>query len=251
MCGPQIAMPMFESIAALSPDNVLMAWAHLWPGCSPLELRGGEKGVAEYACDGSSVMVAIMEAPIPHADIAAACEVSWMWPGAAAITQKQCAHAIVAVVGDRSAVESAALATRMTAALTHAGAAVGVYWGSGGMVHMPALFVDMARSILSDDGLPVPLWIGVRVSDGAAPGSFTMTTRGFSAFGHRELEVIDSRMSVGDLRILAYDFAGYALENGPVLKDGSTFGRSEEERFRVEHTNSRFRRREPVVRLHA
>ena len=88
------------------------------------------------------------------------------------------------------------------------------------------------------------------VPGGSASAPCTLTTHGMTNFGHHELEIIDTHMPVGDLRLLAFSTTAYLLKRGPILKHNQTFGRTATEKFKVEHTTSRFRENEPVIRLH-
>lgn len=249
--GPQFCMVALATPQAPSPEALAEAWGSLFPRHPPLTLEKDEEGAAGFESGGRSILFLHVPIPIPAGDIESACAGSWMWPEAATEMKRQTSHLIVtAVPGEKSSVVNEALnATRAAAAVCRAGGAVGVYWGNGGQVHKPEVFVEFATSCDEDDMLPVMLWIGLRVSGPDREGSFTLSTHGLRPFGHKELEVVDTSMPVGDLRMTAFDVVEYLLKNGPVLKHGHTFGPSADVKWKVEHTTSRFRKGEAVVRL--
>jgi hypothetical protein len=195
-------------------------------------------------------MVATMPMPIPKGDIDFAAERSWMWKTAAEEMQAQKAHAIVMCVPNGEPVQEALAVSRMICATAAAGVPVGVYWGNGGQVHSVKFFADAVKNMSHDDMLPVMLWIGLAITGHSERGPFTLSTLGMPHFGHKELEIIDSTMPIGELRMMAYELVNYLIRTGPVLKDGDTCGGSENQRFKAEHTTSRFRKGEPVIRLH-
>jgi hypothetical protein len=150
------------------------------------------------------------------------------------------------------AAEEALAVSRAAAAICRAGDPVGVYRGSSVQVHSPALFIDaIAGYEGEDDVLPVMLWVNSLISGDSEQGPFTMTTIGLAPFGHKELEVIDARsMSFGDLRGWTYDTSNYLLRRGPVFLHGQTCGPSAADKWKTEHTTSKFKKGEQVIRIH-
>lgn len=251
--GPQLGMLALKSLAGLEPARIRREWARLFPELPPLEPGESEQrddlAVVDYRAGDRTLMLMTADAPIPQGDIDAACKVSWMWKNAAAELRAQTAHVIAVTVPQGEPVAEALDVSRLLAAAAAAGNPAGVYWGNGGQAHKPAMFIDAVQTMAHDDTLPVMLSVGLRISGPSAKGPFTLTTEGMRPFGHRELEVVDTTMGIGDLRLTAYDLINYLLVHGPVIKHGHTFGDSSQ-RFRVEFTTSRFRDGEPVMRLH-
>ncbi len=251
--GVQLAMPAFRSIDGPSADAVARAWKELFADEPPLELSGdpvseeGAGSVMVFATGDRTVMFARVPMPIPAGDIESACERSWMWRDAAQAMPHQKSHAIVTSTPLGEPVEEALAVSRVIAAACKAGDAVGVYWGNGGQVHKPEFFVDAVRAF---EALPVMLWVGVAVSASSPKGPFTLSTMGMRSFGHKEFEVIDAHEEPADLSMRVYELANYVLSKGPILKHGDTFGESARERIKVEHTTSKFRKGEAVIRLH-
>lgn len=252
--GPQLAMLALKSGKGLNPPAICAAWSRLFPKQAPLADKGATKkdgqAVAEFGADGRTLMLAAMPVPIPKGDVDTACQLSWMWPQAAEEMKAQRAHAIVLTSPSGDPVGDAMAVSRLLAAAASAGDPAGIYWGNGSMMHKPAMFIDAVSSFDADGPPPVMLWVGVLMSADGPQGPFTITTRGMNPFGHKELEIIDAPRSPGELRELVYDVICYLLTSGPVLQHNHTFGRTMTEKMRVEHTTSRFRKGEPVIRLH-
>ena len=280
--GPQLGMVCLKGELGLTPDRICRAWAKFFPALPPIFHKGtspdapksptprGDSAVIELNVSGRAVMVAAMPMPIPGNDIPAACEVSWMWPDAAKHLAAHKAHAIILTTPDGDPVAEALDISRIAACVCAAGEGLGIYWGNGGHVHKPRFFLDALNAFdPAGDGdppsipraappspatPPTPRKPGTPapppVPGGSASAPCTLTTHGMTNFGHHELEIIDTHMPVGDLRLLAFSTTAYLLKRGPILKHNQTFGRTATEKFKVEHTTSRFRENEPVIRLH-
>lgn len=232
---PQLAMPLFLHVGPVHPQHVGAAWGTLFPRGPRLDVVKAPGDVDEYAIDGRTVMVAYMPGPIPNDEALHAVRTSWMWQGPDDPVRAHRSHAIVTAMGTGHPIDAAWDVARVSAALLSATQGAGLYWGSARQVHMPKIAVAFA----SESALPVPLWVGITLSGATAQGPFSAATHGLQALGHKEFEVLDSRMSIGELRMCLLDIASYVLKQGPVLKHGQTFGRSAEEKWSIVHTRSR------------
>ncbi len=253
--GPQLGMLALRSGKGLSASKIVQAWATLFPNVPPLTDEGSSKkgggAVAQFDTGGRSVMLAAMPMPIPQKEIDEAAERSWMWPEAPAEVKKQTAHAIALTTPGGEPVAEAWAVTRLLAAAAKAGDSVGIYWGNGGQVHKPDTFISMAQSCGEEEGmLPVMLWIGVLVSGKGPKGPFTLTTHGMNQFGHKDLEIINTKMPPGELTPTVCDVINYLLNSGPVFKHGQTFGPTPTDKWKIEHAQSQFKEGEGVIRLH-
>jgi hypothetical protein len=251
--GPQLGMLMLRSLDGVTGDRIASAWAELFPELPALkrnrdDAKGGE-GVFGFNVGGQTLFLAVMPVPIPHPEINDAVESSWMWSRKDTSYKEQKAHAIATATPLGTPVTDALAVSRLLAAAAKASDSIGIYWGNARLVHKAPLFIDAVKDFGGGESLPVMMWVGLAISGKSANGPFTLTTHGLNHFGHREFEIIDTSMGIGDLRMLAYRMSEYVLQKGPVLKHGDTFGGSAEERIKVEHTTSRFRKGEPVVRL--
>lgn len=196
----------------------------------------------------SHVAVALIGAPIPWSDLEGPCATSTFWPQAADVLKKHTHHLIVTVMGEAPPVERARLLTQViTALLAASESALGVYWGDAALVIGPELFRDFATGMLPD-GLPLLLWVDIRVGRAEQGGSCGFTT-GMTALGHMEIEVPNAPEEPKQLWQRLTGLVNYLLENGPVVKDGNTIGSDEHERIRVVYGNSTFGHSGQVMRL--
>lgn len=231
----QLAMPLFHHAGPVHPAHVTAAWASLFPRGPRLEVKNAPGDVDEYAVDGRTVMAAYMPMPIPNDEALHAVKASWMWQGPDDPVRHHRSHAIVTSTGAAHPVELAWDVARLSAALLTATQGAGLYWGNGRQVHMAKLAVAFATG----EAPPVPLWVGITISAASSNGPFSAATHGLEALGHKELEVLSSRMRVGDLRMTLLDLASYVLQQGAVLKDGDTFGPSADVKWTIAHATSK------------
>lgn len=98
------------------------------------------RGEGVFACDIGDTLAAIglVPAPIAWSDLEGPCATAWYWPQAMANMQGHQAHAIVTLSGEQNNILTRhILLTQVVAATVEATDAVGVYWGSGTLVHSP------------------------------------------------------------------------------------------------------------------
>jgi|SRR5579859_177720 len=234
--GPQLAMPLFADVARMAPAAIVERWSQLLPDGPVLRHTGGDGSVAEFDVDGRALMVAHMPAPIPSEEVLAAVRSSWMWQEPDDKVRTHEAHAIVTAVGSADPLRSAIDVARLSTAVLAAGAPVALYWGSSRQMHTPRVVEQFARE---DDPPPVPLFVGVTISGESRSGPFSAATHGLEALGHKEFEVLSTRMGIGDIRSTLMDLALYVLRSGPVLKHGQTFGPSADVKWSVRHAGSK------------
>jgi len=88
---------------------------------------------------------------------------------------------------------------------------------------------------------PVSLWISLHPFSDEQTGGIGALSQGLARFVGRELELLGHGLDVRVVLQRADGLVTYLVENGPVLKDESTFGISEKERISVAfRTSTRF-----------
>ena len=113
-------------------------------------------------------------------------------------------------------------------------------------MHAPRVLEAFA---CEDDPPPVPLFVGITISGESRSGSFSAATHGLEALGHKEFEVISTRLGIGELRTTLMDLSLYVLRSGPVLKHGESFGPSADVIWSVRHASSRLVKGRDVIVL--
>lgn len=233
-----MAMVALPGPALPGADAVLGALTAGWddlPAMGDVEDGGAMVGLRVHAGKAGWITV---PGPIPWSELEGPCRAAWHWPDAEAALRGHAAHAVVhAGSNDLGGVELALLVTKLAATLARLGSASGVYWGSAGVVHAPAAFVEQAKGA-TRDALPVPLWIGfhpVRGDDGAV----TVYTTGMDAFGEMDVEATSRGRRPSELVGLVADFVHLLLATGAPFGDGDTLGAAGDERIEVRHDASR------------
>lgn len=245
-----LAMLAVNSGKGLTPTEIAASWRAAWPDQPQPDEVKKDRGTMSFRIAGSHVVIAAIPMPLPAPELEAAIQRSWLWPEARSATAGHKAHVIVTVLdGDLDPVPRATLLTRVIAALARVGDVAAVYWGSASLLIEPADFVERATSSLSEGGLPLPLWVNVLLS--TEKRRTTASTRGLEALGHREFEVVDSKVDPEGLFEFLGGVISYVTENGPVLKHGETIGLSAKHKVKIEHCASAFNPGQRVIRLHA
>lgn len=234
-----LSMVALKEAVAPPPERVFSELKRRWPDAPKPRDVEEKKGVLSFKLDDAAAAVALLPAPIPWSDLEGPCAGAWYWPKAVEAMRAHKAHLIVSLGGGRrTPIDRCLLLTALTAAVTAASDAAGVYWGSGTVVQSPKAFLEVSGQ-MSQDFLPLRLWIDFRLVK-ERPGVHSLFTTGMEPFGHMDLEVPKSRQRPEAIFDLAFNAAHYLLDRGPVLKDGDTFGTSPEQKIKVRHVPSRW-----------
>ncbi|BAD40319.1 MAG: hypothetical protein A6D92_06950 [Symbiobacterium thermophilum] len=196
---------------------------------------------------GHTVVLGLMRAPVPAADLEAACARNPFWPEAAEVCRQHRAHLMVTLMkGWGDPIRRHLVLTDFVAALSEAVGGLAVLWGPVGVLQSAEYFREQAAEA-SADHLPLFLWVEFALvrHDGVP----FVATYGLDAFGVMEVEGGSSRMKPIQLLERVFDVAHYLCLEGPVLNDGDTIGGSERERIPVRHTDSILDRPGPVIRI--
>ncbi len=245
---PLLAAVAMENDAFPAPEEILQLMERHWPELGASVQPSERAGVMTLATDSDAMGLALVSKPLSWEDLAGPCGVAWYWPQAAAAFRRHTAHLVAAVLsGGRDRIGSALGLTALVAAASQVARAVGIYWGPGRLVHAPAAFFQESLR-LGRENLPLNLWIDFRLLAGD-DRTHSLFTSGLAAFGHRELEIWDSRRRPQFLRDCAYNVAHHLLEKGAALKPGETIGISDDQRIDISVEPSRWDSALRVTRL--
>jgi Domain of unknown function (DUF4261) len=205
-----------------------------------------DKGVVMLRVAGGTALVSLMEAPIPGQELQRTCHNSWYWREACDAIKDHKAHLLVVLTGTKlSKVDSAVVQTKIVAALIEESNAVAAYWGTS--LNSRESFLEQSTKI-ARDRMPTWLWVSYRVSRDAS-GRFSLSTEGLKDFKLMEIEAKDVTKPFNELYSLVEGMAAYLIAKGPVIHDGHTVGPTNEQRIRVRHAPSYWRKGTRVYRL--
>jgi hypothetical protein len=238
-------MPLFSDVTRPAATTIASTWLKLFPSGPRLTLVKEEDSLTQFDVDGKTLMAMHIPAPVPGDEALHAIESSWMWQRPPDAVKAHRAHAIVTAMHTDDPLGDAWNVVRLSAALLESGNGAALYWGNARQVHAP----DLVTKFATGTTLPVPLWVGVTISGQSQTGPFSAATHGIEALGQRELEVVRTKMPVGDLRMTLLDLTSYILKRGPVLLDGQTFGPDAETIWKIRHVPSELVPGRNVVRL--
>ncbi len=244
-----LAMVALPEARIAEASRIVEALRAIWPECPPVQdVSKAKGGLVALKLEGADAFVTVVDAPLSWTELASACGTAREWPEATESMRAHAAHAMVTVIApEKSPIVVRLLLTRLTAAVTTSSEAVGIYWSEGALVHSPRHFVDIATEA-NERVPPMELWVDVRVVPDE-DGTHSLFTTGLASLGHKEIEVKRSKRPAEEVSGLAYSLATYLLANGPIVGNGSTFGRSSNERYKVTFTKSMHPRGGEVMRL--
>ena len=198
-----------------------------WPDGPALKLSQQTSSLITYASGDSCGTFALVPQPIAWSQLEGPCAVAWYWPTAAETLRDHQHHLMVAQVDEgRRTVGACLHFTSIVASVLDASRALGVLWGPAAKVHEPSAFVGVARQ-MSPENLPLDLWIDFRIEP-TERDRLRLFTTGMSAFDYPELEVDRYAGSAEELFRHAYNIAHMQLEKATTIRDGDTFGMTDE-----------------------
>ncbi|MGO9112903.1 MAG: hypothetical protein ACLP9L_27025, partial [Thermoguttaceae bacterium] len=126
---------LLETLASLSGTSV------------KAKTVGAKESTLTFPFGDNPAAVALVPAPIPWSNLEGPCETAWWWPEAGARMQGHNSHLLVALGSESGdAVRRSLALTHLTAAVAAHVDAAGIYWGGGGLVHDPQVFLEEARN---------------------------------------------------------------------------------------------------------
>ena len=241
------AVALTDDVLPAAGDVLGRLHAH-WPQIPAVAEPAVRPGVLIFNLEDDAAGVALLPKPLPWEDLAGPCAAAWYWPQAEQAFRQHRTH-LIATLMTRShdRIQSALHLTALVAAAAESSSAAGIYWNPGRLVHAPAAFLQESLAMSRED-LPLNLWIDFRILP-EPEGGHSLFTTGLAAFGHRELEIWQSRQSPQFLRDCAYNVVHYVLQRGAALKANETIGLSDEERIPITIEPSRWDPSMTVVRL--
>lgn len=197
---------------------------------------------------GQQALITHLPQPVPETEVVAAAQGQYLWPeGPDEVVAHQAQLTITLVEPPPDRVEAAMLLTRLAHVFLRAADGLALYWG-GGTVCSSADLVDLLTVDMDREHLPLPLWIRfqpVRNED----ERIGLFTAGLPAFDLMNIEIETSPWDPVKLIEFAFNVSHYLLNEGPVLREGETVGKDDEQTVTVQVMHSLLERPGQVYRL--
>ncbi len=234
-------LPEFEEVAQFVGES--------YTNAPTMTVAGGTENLMTCTIGDYTVAATLVPKPIPWSQLEGPCATAWYWPTAAESLREHQAHLLVTLVdegGGQSIKKSTAL-TQFVAGLVATTRSRGVFWGPGRLVHPSQAFLGQAAQ-LSDDDLPLFLWVDFRVERTDSGGTRLYTT-GLEALGYTELEVAEYTGKPQVVLEYAYNIAHYQLNQSKEINEGDTIGLTDELQAVAHRGPSMFNEELEVIRL--
>lgn len=239
--GSYTSFPLFS--APLDADAVLSRLRTAFSDESVgkgLPSSGGEPTVV-VTLHGVRIVVALVASPVPDGEATRNCHPAY-WPDTTAV-DTHVAHAVVSAeatgtdpsspIDPNSALERT-LAAHVTgslvaASLVEAPEAVALYNAAAATTLPTDVVYDIVRAAYSDPEdpqLPIDLWLSVWSWGNEVTGT-TLATFGLPTFGHADLMIEATPLSLPDSTNLLLDVARYVVSTGVQLTAGEELGHAD------------------------
>jgi hypothetical protein len=198
----------------------------------------GDSNSAIITIDGESVAVAFMPVPIPFTDIEETAKYAYNWQTVLEDTAHHKSHLLVSVLqSEKTQVSRYKIFTKVICSLLRATNAIGLYQGMQSLL-IPKDDYLAEAALLDEDILPINLWIyfGLRLTDEGA----SCYTYGLAEFNKYEMEIVNSRKQIEEVRNFASSITSYVLDYDVAFKDGQTCGFSEDEKIGITLSKGKF-----------
>ena len=223
-----LALVMLEEAELPEFEEVARVVAESYTNAPTMSVAGCTENLMTCTIGDYTAAATLVPKPIPWSQLEGPCATAWYWPTAAESLRDHQAHLLVTLVdegGGKSIQKSTAL-TQFVAGLVATTRSRGVFWGPGRLVHPSQAFLGQAAQ-LSDNDLPLFLWVDFRVERTDSGGTRLYTT-GLEALGYTELEVAEFAGEPQVVLEYAYNIAHYQLNQSKEINEGDTIGLTDE-----------------------
>lgn len=185
-----------------------------------------------------SSIIQLIDIPIPWDQLEGPCKTAILWPDAEKMLKKHKAHLIVTLTNCNESIANKYIyLTKIVAALSKVCDTAGIYWGSATLVISKEMFQEESLEMTTEQ-LPLTLWIDFRIEP-RDNKKFILFTTGLESLGHNEIEIQKPfHTNPFEMIDLVFNLAHYLLDNGPIIKDGQTFGMSANQKIKIKFTKS-------------
>ncbi len=184
---------------------------------------------------GQLVALLAVDAPLPDGWLQVV-QRSMHWPGAAEACTRHRAHIIVSLMAPTpDPLAGARAITAAAGALAHIlrGIVLAGLWSATVLNSAEVWARSSVAAFAPYPDFPASLWVSQHPYNDERSGGVGVVTQGLAIFVGRELELTAPASRLRALLERAIGLTAYLIQNGPVMKDGSSFGVSTTERISV------------------
>ncbi|MDN3583699.1 DUF4261 domain-containing protein [Mucilaginibacter flavus] len=231
-----LAMPMFNNGGSFNVREVIDNLKSKW-GLEVVNVEGDEH-IITLDINGETVALAYMPVPIPLGDIEGIAQYAYNWPTAVDDLKYHTGHAIVSVMaGKKSVLERFKILSKVIGSVLIASDAVGLYDGNQSLLIPKSQYLANLE-VLEYDDIPVSLWIYIGLQKRQAGNC--VYTYGLKAFQKKEIEIIDSNLTLEELFDFLFSVVSYIIGSDITLKNGETIGLTADQKISVIVSKGRF-----------
>ncbi len=179
---------------------------------------------------GAIGAVSMMPAPVPNGEAEYHAQNNYRWRDAVETTKKHTAQLMVSVLGQAvGAMNASQLLVKMVATCCKQKGVLGIY--ANETVYQPE-FYETCAQMMKDDMFPLMnlVWFSLY---GGKNGGVSVYTCGMESLGYDEIEILDSKASMGEVVDFLLNICSYVVTENVILKDGETIGFTAEQKLPI------------------
>ncbi|MEL6254364.1 MAG: DUF4261 domain-containing protein [Bacteroidota bacterium] len=209
-----------------------------------MDIEGSDKSLA-FNLQGETIGFMLMDFAIPWQEIEGPCQYSPTWDEASAEMKKHKSHLIVTIISQKnSLIERELLLNKLVASSLKLTESIGVYIGRAQLVRSKGEFL-METERIRARSLPVGNWLFFGITE-TKKGNAGFTV-GLENFGYREMEILESEKSLGDIYVLFYNTSHYVIAEEVVFKNKETLGYTKTQKLPIRIKKSTVAKGKKVV----
>lgn len=198
---------------------------------TPEEERAEEKSdIYVFSYKGAMCALSVMPGPVPNGEAEYHAQNNYRWREAVETTKKHTAQLMVSVLGRAvDTQEAAKLLVKMVAICCKQEGVLGIY--ANETVYQPE-FYEACAQMMKDDMFPLMnlVWFSLY---GGKNGGVSAYTCGMDSLGYDEIEILDSKASMGEVVDFLLNICSYVVTENVILKDGETIGFTPEQKLPI------------------
>jgi hypothetical protein len=233
----QLAFALLEKNVDLDPARIRACLARTWDEPITVAAESGRDGAISFAIGERDTLILMpIPAPIPDGEAEAMAGYSISSLGTGWQLGSHEGHVVVTLQEEDSGLSPQRLLrfSRLLAGVIDGiDDVVGIYSGEAHATHDPDFFRDMA---MEDSIVPVHLWNGISVA--GDDKTVSLLSLGMKQLGQPNLKLTGPSAEGSALIGFFFNLLEYAAKRGAAVEDGSTVGRTDQEKLVVRHETS-------------